>query len=63
MSPLEFIPVAEDTGIITSIGEWVVRTACLEAANWAGAQKVSVNVSAIQFKSPNLVADDRVGAG
>jgi diguanylate cyclase (GGDEF)-like protein len=56
VSPLEFIPVAEDTGIITSIGEWVVRTACLEAANWAGAQKVSVNVSAIQFKSPNLVA-------
>ena len=56
VSPLEFIPVAEDTGIITSIGEWVLRTACLEAANWAGGQSVSVNVSAIQFKSPNLVA-------
>jgi diguanylate cyclase (GGDEF)-like protein len=56
VSPLEFIPVAEETGIITSIGEWVLRTACLEAATWAGAQKVSVNVSAIQFKSPNLVA-------
>lgn len=56
VSPLEFIPVAEDTGIIIPIGEWVLRTGCLEAATWAGEQKVSVNVSAIQFKSPNLVA-------
>ena len=63
VSPLEFIPVAEETGIITSIGEWVLRTACLEAASWAGGQNVSVNVSAIQFKSPNLVATVAVGAG
>jgi diguanylate cyclase (GGDEF)-like protein len=56
VSPLEFIPVAEDTGIINSIGEWVLRTACLEAATWPGAQNVSVNVSSIQFKNPNLVA-------
>jgi diguanylate cyclase (GGDEF)-like protein len=56
VSPLEFIPVADDTGIITSIGEWVLRTACLEAAGWAGGQNVSVNVSAVQFKSPNLAA-------
>lgn len=56
VSPLEFIPVAEDTGIITSIGEWVLRTACFEAASWSGSHKVSVNVSAIQFQSPNLVA-------
>jgi len=55
VSPLEFIPVAEDTGIITSIGEWVLRTACREAAGWPGARSVSVNVSAIQFKNPNLV--------
>lgn len=55
VSPFEFIPVAEETGIITSIGEWVLRTACLEAARWSGAQRVSVNVSAIQFKSPTLV--------
>jgi diguanylate cyclase (GGDEF)-like protein len=54
VSPLEFIPIAEDTGIITSIGEWVLRTACLEAAGWAGGQNVSVNVSAVQFKNPNL---------
>jgi diguanylate cyclase (GGDEF)-like protein len=56
VSPLEFIPVAEETGIIASLGEWVLRTACLEAASWAGAQNVSVNVSAVQFKNPNLVA-------
>jgi EAL domain-containing protein (putative c-di-GMP-specific phosphodiesterase class I) len=56
VSPLEFIPVAEDTGIIVSIGEWVLRTACREAASWPEAQMVSVNVSAVQFKSPNLVA-------
>jgi diguanylate cyclase (GGDEF)-like protein len=56
VSPIEFIPVAEDTGIITSIGEWVLRTACREAATWSGGHKVSVNVSAIQFKGPNIVA-------
>ena len=56
VSPLEFISLAEDTGIITSIGEWVLRTACQQAAAWPGQQNVSVNVSAIQFKSPNLVA-------
>jgi len=55
VSPLEFIPVAEDTGIINSIGEWVLRTACREAASWSGARNVSVNVSAIQFKNPNFV--------
>jgi EAL domain-containing protein (putative c-di-GMP-specific phosphodiesterase class I) len=55
VSPLEFIPVAEDTGIITSIGEWVLRTACLEAATWLSARRVSVNVSAIQFKNPHFV--------
>jgi diguanylate cyclase (GGDEF)-like protein len=55
VSPLEFIPVAEDTGIINSIGEWVLRTACQEAAGWRGAHNLSVNVSAIQFKSANLV--------
>ena len=56
VSPLEFIPVAEETGIITPIGEWVLRTACREAASWPGAHTVAVNVSAIQFASPNLVA-------
>ena len=56
VSPLEFIPVAEETGIINSIGEWVLRTACREAASWPDRRQVSVNVSAVQFKNPNLVA-------
>jgi diguanylate cyclase (GGDEF)-like protein len=56
VSPLEFIPLAEATGIITTIGEWVLRTACREAATWPGGYNVSVNVSAIQFKSSNLAA-------
>jgi diguanylate cyclase (GGDEF)-like protein len=55
VSPLEFIPVAEETGIIIPIGEWVLRTACWEAAKWPGARSVAVNVSAVQFASPNLV--------
>jgi diguanylate cyclase (GGDEF)-like protein len=54
--PLDFIPVAEETGIITSIGEWVLGTACREAAKWPDERAVSVNVSAVQFKSPNLVS-------
>jgi diguanylate cyclase (GGDEF)-like protein len=56
VSPLDFIPVAEETGIITPIGEWVLRTACREAAKWPGARTVAVNVSAVQFTSPDLVA-------
>ncbi len=56
VSPTDFIPVAEDIGIIASIGEWVLRTACREAAAWPGELGVSVNVSAIQFKNPNLFA-------
>jgi diguanylate cyclase (GGDEF)-like protein len=56
VSPLEFIPVAEDTGIIVSIGEWVIRTACHEAATWSSEHNISVNVSASQFETPSLVA-------
>jgi diguanylate cyclase (GGDEF)-like protein len=56
VSPFEFIPIAEEIGIIFSIGEWVLRTACLEAATWPGLHTVSVNVSAIQFKAANFVA-------
>ena len=56
VSPVDFIPVAEKTGIINSIGEWVLRTACREAATWPGSLTVSVNVSAVQFANPNFVA-------
>ncbi len=57
--PLDFIPVAEETGLIVPIGEWVLRKACAQAASWAmqgfGPLKVSVNLSAAQFRQPDLV--------
>ena len=56
VSPSEFIPVAEETGLIGAIGEWVMRTACLEAARWPGDIRVAVNVSPIQFADASLPA-------
>ena len=53
--PGEFIPMAEDTGLIVPLGEWVIRQACAEAAMWPGGIKVAVNLSALQFRSDNLV--------
>jgi diguanylate cyclase (GGDEF)-like protein len=53
--PLEFIPIAEETGLIVPIGEWVLRQACAEAAHWPEAVTVSVNLSPAQFKSRTLV--------
>ena len=55
VSPADFIPLAEEIGVIVQIGEWVVRTACREAAQWALPLTVAVNVSAVQFGSANLV--------
>jgi len=55
VSPGEFIPVAEDTGLIVPLGEWVLAQACAEAAEWPANVKVAVNVSPIQFRSPFLV--------
>lgn len=52
--PNHFIPLAEDTGLILSIGEWVLRTACQQAAQWPGLV-VAVNLSPVQFKSRDLV--------
>ncbi|MES3151224.1 EAL domain-containing protein [Sphingomonas faeni] len=56
VSPADFIPVAEECGLIESIGEWVLRTACNEAARWPGNVRVAVNVSPIQFANPVLPA-------
>jgi EAL domain-containing protein (putative c-di-GMP-specific phosphodiesterase class I) len=55
VSPAEFIPLAEEIGVIVQIGEWVIRTACREAAGWPQPLSVAVNVSAVQFGSPSLV--------
>ncbi|HLZ06863.1 MAG TPA: EAL domain-containing protein [Bradyrhizobium sp.] len=55
ISPAEFIPVAEDIGLIVSIGEWVLREACSEAVKWPAGVKVAVNLSPVQFRSRNLV--------
>jgi diguanylate cyclase (GGDEF)-like protein len=54
VSPAEFIPVAEDTGLIGRLGEWVLATACAEAASWPDQVKIAVNVSPVQFKSPGF---------
>ena len=56
VSPAEFIPLAEEIGLIVPIGEWVIQDACRQAASWPNAMKVAVNVSAVQFKSRRLVA-------
>jgi diguanylate cyclase (GGDEF)-like protein len=53
--PGEFVPLAEEIGIIVPLGEWVLRQACAEAATWPDGIKVAVNLSPVQFKSRNLV--------
>jgi EAL domain-containing protein (putative c-di-GMP-specific phosphodiesterase class I) len=55
ISPAEFIPVAEETGLINTIGEWVLRQACSESATWPSHIKIAVNVSPVQFRNQNLV--------
>lgn len=52
--PTVFIPVAEKIGLINALGEWVLKTACAEAASWATPLKVSVNVSPIQLMNTSL---------
>jgi diguanylate cyclase (GGDEF)-like protein len=54
VSPSVFIPVAEESGLILQIGEWVLRTACAEAAKWDNPLSVAVNVSAVQIHSAHL---------
>ena len=56
ISPADFVPIAEETGLIVAIGEWVLRTACKETANWPSHVKVAVNLSPAQLKTKNLVA-------
>jgi len=55
-SPVEFIPVAEESGLINSIGVWALETACRTAANWAHPLMVAVNLSPVQFRDGNIVS-------
>ena len=59
VSPMDFIPIAEENGLIVPIGDWVLSTACKDLARWhaAGHQlRVAVNLSAVQFRNPQLVS-------
>ena len=55
ISPAQFIPLAEETGLILPLGEWVLRTACSQAVKWPEPLGVAVNLSATQFKGRNIV--------
>ena len=56
VSPVNFIPLAEETGLIIPIGEWALHESCRIAATWPDHIRVAVNISPIQFRSPNLAA-------
>ena len=58
VSPADFIPLAEEIGLIVPLGEWVIRQACTDAAQWPSDIKVAINLSPIQFRSHILV--DRI---
>lgn len=56
VSPVQFIPLAEESGLIVPIGEWVVHEACRVAAQWPDHIRIAVNISPVQFRSPNLAS-------
>ncbi len=59
ISPAKFVPLAEDTGLIIKIGQWVLETACAQAKQWismgSGMKYVSINLSSVQFNQPSLI--------
>jgi diguanylate cyclase (GGDEF)-like protein/PAS domain S-box-containing protein len=57
ISPAVFIPIAEETGTILPIGDWVLKTACREAATWTQPLKIAINVSAVQLHNANFVGE------
>ena len=54
ISPMDFIPIAEETGLIKQLGEWILRKACRDGANWISSGIVAVNFSAEQFRYPGV---------
>ncbi len=56
VSPAEFIPLAEETGLILPLGEWVLREACRQASSWPDGMSVAVNISPKQFTFPGLAS-------
>jgi EAL domain-containing protein (putative c-di-GMP-specific phosphodiesterase class I) len=54
VSPAEFIPVAEETGLIIPLGEWILKQVCADAMSWPRHIRVAVNLSPVQFRSPTL---------
>ena len=52
--PLDFIPIAEEMGLIVPLGNWIIRQACADAVTWPRPVKVAINISPVQFKSPTL---------
>ena len=56
IAPINFIPLAEETGLIVQLGEFMLRSACADAATWPDDIDVAVNLSPVQFKNPNLIA-------
>jgi diguanylate cyclase (GGDEF)-like protein/PAS domain S-box-containing protein len=54
LSPDKFIPLAEETGLINPLGDWILSQACKDAASWSEPHKLAVNLSALQFKKGNL---------
>ncbi len=59
VSPAQFIPLCEEIGLIISIGEWIINTACIQAKSWQdqgfSALRIAVNLSPLQFRQPNLI--------
>ena len=55
VSPAEFIPLAEETGLIVTLGEMVLRRACIEAASWPTQEKIAVNISPVQFRGKGII--------
>jgi diguanylate cyclase (GGDEF)-like protein/PAS domain S-box-containing protein len=55
ISPAEFVPIAEETGLMIPIGEWILRQACADATGALGSPSIAVNLSPVQLRSPNLL--------